>query len=72
MAEVLDCRGMRCPQPVLKAALKIQSIPPGGTLEIIADCSEFPHQIKEWCDQTGRVLVNLVDNGSYHTATIKS
>ena len=72
MAEVLDYRGLRCPQPVMKAAVKIQTLPPGTTVEVLADCVEFPHQVKEWCDKSGRVFVNLVNKGAYHSATIRS
>lgn len=72
MAEVLDCRGLRCPQPILKAAIKIQTLPPGTTLEIHADCPEFAAQVKEWCEQTGRVLVTIVEYDTYKVATIRS
>jgi tRNA 2-thiouridine synthesizing protein A len=72
MAEILDYRGMRCPQPVLKAAMKIQTLPPGTVVEIQADCPEFPHQVKEWCEKSGRVLISVVDHGAYKTATVKS
>ena len=30
MAEVLNCKGMKCPQPVLKAAIKANSLAKGN------------------------------------------
>jgi len=72
MAEVLDYRGLRCPQPVLKAAMKIQTMAPGTMVEILADCPEFGHQVKDWCEKSGRTLISLVDHGNYKTATVKS
>ena len=71
MSEMLDCRGMKCPQPVLKVAIKANSLEAGSTLEVLADCESFPEDIVKWCDDQGKVLVNLVDNGSFNTATIQ-
>ena len=53
MAEVLDCKGFKCPKPVLKLAIKANSIAPGTTLEVHADCSSFPTDVKKWCDSSG-------------------
>lgn len=71
MAEVLDCKGLKCPQPVLKVAVKANTIAPGTTLEVIADCPSFPNDIQKWCGDTGKVLVSCVDNGGVHTATVQ-
>ena len=45
--EVLDCNGMKCPQPVLKVAIQARKIAPGTTLEVLADCSAFP-KVSKW------------------------
>jgi tRNA 2-thiouridine synthesizing protein A len=71
MAEVLDCKGLKCPQPVLKVAIKANSIEPGTTLEVYADCETFPDDIKKWCENSGKVLVSCVDQGSFWTATVQ-
>ncbi len=71
MAEVLDCRGMKCPQPVLKAAIKANAMAKGSTLEVRADCPTFPADITKWCSDTGKVLVSIVDQGGYKSATIQ-
>ena len=71
MAETLDARGLKCPQPVLKVAIKANTIPAGTTLEVLADCPSFPDDIKKWCEDSGKVLVNLVDQGSYKLATVQ-
>jgi len=52
----LDLRGLRCPQPVLRAKKALRSIPIGGTL--ILECTDpltvidVPH----FCNQTGHTL----------------
>ena len=71
MAEVLNCKGMKCPQPVLKAAIKANTLPPGTTLEVIADCSSFPTDITKWCQDSGKVLMSLVDRDGCKVATIQ-
>ncbi len=71
MAEVLNCKGMKCPQPVLKAAIKANSLPPGTTLEVIADCPTFPNDITKWCKDSGKVLVSIVDRDNAKVATVQ-
>ncbi len=71
MAEVLNCVGMKCPQPVLKLAIKANSIAPGTVLEVHADCPSFPQDVQKWCNDTGKVLVSLVDQGNKKVATIQ-
>ena len=71
MAEVLDCRGMKCPQPVLKAAIKANSMPAGSTLEVHADCLSFAADVTKWCSETGKVLVSIVEQNGYKSATIQ-
>ncbi len=71
MAMVMDLKGLKCPQPVLKVAIKASSIPAGTTVEVLADCSTFPDDIKKWCQDSGRVLISCVDHGGSFTATIQ-
>jgi len=71
MAEHLNCRGLKCPQPVLKVAIKAHSMPPGASLEVQADCPTFPQDIQKWCEDMGKVLVSCIDQGGYHAATVQ-
>jgi tRNA 2-thiouridine synthesizing protein A len=53
---VLDLRGLRCPQPVLRAKKALRNVPIGGTL--VLECTDpltmidVPH----FCNQTGHGL----------------
>jgi tRNA 2-thiouridine synthesizing protein A len=71
MKEVMDCKGMKCPKPVLKIAIKANSLQPGTVLEVHADCSTFPDDVKKWCSDSGKVLVNCVTQGTVSVATIQ-
>ena len=71
MAEVMDLKGLKCPQPVLKVAIKAKTIGAGTTVEVHADCDSFPQDIEKWCNDSGKVLVSCVDNGGTFVATIQ-
>jgi tRNA 2-thiouridine synthesizing protein A len=71
MTEVMNCKGMKCPQPVLKAAIKSNSLPKGTTLEVIADCPTFPADITKWCQNSGKVLISIVDRDGCKVATVQ-
>ena len=65
--KVLDAKGLKCPQPILKVAAMAKSLSEGDTLEILADCPSFPRDIESWCERTGKFLVNFqeMEDGSY-------
>ena len=68
----LDALGLKCPQPVLKVAVKAKEIAPGDTLEVLADCESFPKDIEAWCAKTGKTLLFCVDEGGgKHKAQIQ-
>lgn len=71
MAEQLDCRGMKCPKPVLKLAIKANSMSAGSILEVLADCASFPDDVKKWCSDAGKVLISCVDQGDFVRATVQ-
>jgi len=62
---------MKCPQPILKIAIKAGSIGPGTALEVLADCPSFPAEVEKWCADRGKVLISCVDHGGYNMATIQ-
>lgn len=69
--EVMDCKGLKCPQPVLKLAIKANSMNAGDVVEVHADCESFPQDVEKWCADNGKVLVNIVNNGTCNVATIQ-
>jgi len=67
----LDTLGLKCPQPVLKVAVKAKALQPGDMLEVTADCESFPKDIEAWCQKTGKTLLFCNTEGSKHTAQIQ-
>jgi tRNA 2-thiouridine synthesizing protein A len=55
--QMLDALGLKCPQPILKIAVKAKEMQDGDMLEVTADCPSFPDDIKAWCDRMGKVLL---------------
>jgi tRNA 2-thiouridine synthesizing protein A len=68
--EVLDTLGLKCPQPVLKIAVKAPDMEPGDILEVLGDCPTFEKDVRRWCERLGRVLLSVKDNGN-HKKTIQ-
>jgi tRNA 2-thiouridine synthesizing protein A len=47
--EILDCRGQRCPLPVIALARRLPKLPTGAVLRILADDPAAAADIPAWC-----------------------
>jgi tRNA 2-thiouridine synthesizing protein A len=56
-AEVLDCRGQRCPLPVIALARRLPGLPPGAVLRVLADDPAAANDIPAWCRLRGQEFV---------------
>lgn len=54
---VLDCRGQRCPLPVIELAKGIADVPVGGTLRVLADDPAAAVDIPAWCRMRGHTFI---------------
>jgi tRNA 2-thiouridine synthesizing protein A len=64
MANVtLDCKGMKCPQPVLKVAAKVPELAKGDILEVLGDCPTFEDDMRKWCQRMGKTLLAVNQEG---------
>jgi tRNA 2-thiouridine synthesizing protein A len=50
----LDCRGMRCPRPVIELARRIGEVPLGGVVGVTADDPAARPDIAAWCRMRGQ------------------
>lgn len=57
--EVLDTLGMKCPQPVLKIAVKAPDMRSGDILEVLGDCPTFEKDVRTWCERLNKVLLSV-------------
>lgn len=54
---VLDCRGMRCPRPIIEMARRLAEVPVGGLVELLADDPAAAPDLAAWCRMRGQTLV---------------
>ncbi|HEU0238577.1 MAG TPA: sulfurtransferase TusA family protein [Micromonosporaceae bacterium] len=52
--EILDCRGQRCPLPVIALARRLPALPIGATLRVLADDPAAAADIPAWCRLRGQ------------------
>ena len=53
----LDCRGQRCPLPVIALARSITGIGVGELITVLADDPAAANDIAAWCRMKGHELV---------------
>jgi tRNA 2-thiouridine synthesizing protein A len=61
--EVLDMVGIKCPQPVLKIAVKAPDMDPGDILEVVGDCPTFERDVRVWCQRLRKTFLSIQDEG---------
>jgi len=63
-AEVLDLKGLKCPQPILRIGAKAPKIPKGTIIEVVADCHTFENDLRKWCVRLEKTLLWLRHEGN--------
>ena len=56
----LDCRGQRCPRPIIELARRIAEVEVGGVVELWADDPAAGPDVAAWCRMRGHELVESV------------
>lgn len=62
----LDCRGQRCPLPVIELARALGAVPTGSVLRVLADDPAAPNDIAAWCRLRGQEYLgeSTLDDGA--------
>ncbi len=55
----LDCAGLACPLPILKAKKALQILKPGQILTVVATDEGAEADFKAFCLQTGHILKKI-------------
>lgn len=50
---VLDCRGQRCPLPIIALARRIGEVTPGQVIAVLADDPAARSDVPAWCQLRG-------------------
>ena len=59
---VLDCRGQRCPLPVIALAKRIRDVQIGDVVRVLADDPAAANDIPAWCRMKGQELLAAADD----------
>lgn len=57
----LNCEGLHCPMPILKAKKALMGLEQGQVLYIIATDPGTPADFQAFCQQTGHPLLHMVE-----------
>lgn len=68
---VIDARGLKCPQPTLKITSMVLKAKQGDVFEVMADCRTFEKDLRDWCVRSKKVLLWIRDEGSFKRCRIQ-
>lgn len=69
--QTIDARGLKCPQPILKITATAIKMKAGDTIEILADCSTFENDLKDWCQRSKKMLMWVKEEAGAKKAQIQ-
>ena len=61
--QTLDAKGLNCPLPILKAKKALSTLPPGGTLEVLATDPGAVKDFQAFARTTGHELIESTTEG---------
>jgi tRNA 2-thiouridine synthesizing protein A len=69
--QTLDAKGLNCPLPILKAKKALATLPPGGTLEVLATDPGAVKDFQAFARTTGHELVESTTEGNVFRFVLK-
>ena len=54
----LDCRGWRCPRPIIELGRRVDEVAIGEVIEIVADDPAAGPDLAAWCRMRGQDLID--------------
>lgn len=71
VTQVLDCKGLQCPLPVIKTAQAIKGMEPGQVLELLATDPGVEPDMRAWSSRTGNELLGIEREGDVFHVLIR-
>jgi tRNA 2-thiouridine synthesizing protein A len=69
--DLLDARGMACPQPILKLTEAMKELKGGQMLKVLADDPGALEDIPVWCKRTGNHMISITEESGIITVFIR-
>ncbi len=61
--QVLDCKGLSCPMPIMKLAITMKKFETDKILELLTTDPGSKEDVPAWCERTGNDLLETVEEG---------
>lgn len=69
--ETIDCRGLKCPLPVLKLEKRVEAAAPGTALVVLATDPMAKIDIPLYCRQHGHACTVSTDGGALRFEVVR-
>jgi tRNA 2-thiouridine synthesizing protein A len=69
--QTLDAKGLNCPLPILRAKKALGTLPPGGTLEVLATDPGAVKDFEAFSRTTGHELLEATTEGNVFRFVLK-
>jgi tRNA 2-thiouridine synthesizing protein A len=69
--QTLDAKGLNCPLPILKAKKALATLPPGGTLKVLATDPGAVKDFQAFARTTGHELIESTTEGNVFRFVLK-
>lgn len=70
-AQMLDCVGLYCPEPLFQTRQAIDQMEVGEVLEVFADDPAAEEDLARFAKRTGHEMVSIQDMGEYKRFLIR-
>ncbi len=67
----VDCVGLYCPVPVMRAKEEVDLLDKGNLMELIADDPAAAEDIPRWAKRSGHRLVSMIQDGDEYRFLIQ-
>lgn len=69
--EVLDCRGLSCPMPILKLVKHIKGMETGKVLELLGTDPGSEEDVPAWCEKAGHTFLGMEEEDGVYKFYIR-
>ena len=69
--EVLDCKGLTCPMPILKLSKAVKKIDVGKIIEMLGTDPGSKTDGPAWCDKMGHTLLETAEGDGVYTFFVR-
>lgn len=69
--QILDCRGLDCPMPIVKLSKLVRKMKAGEILEVVADDPSFERDVTAWSQMSKNELLDIAKTETATKAYIK-